>query len=125
MTTSVPEPPGHLAAAGEAYWREVLEEWAIEPHLLPVLENACSQLDRIAQSRNRVRRDGLIVLDKTGNKPIAHPALSVERQAMKTHLQLAAALKLKDDPDPIAVQARLKRGGRPRKDDDYTPQRAQ
>ncbi len=124
-TEAIPDPPPYLASAGTGYWRIVLGDWDLEPHLLDVLANASLQLDRIAACRNRVRRDGLTIEGPNG-KPIAHPALSVERQAMKAHLQLVQALGLKDPPAPAPkaiTPSGLKRG-RPPKDSDYTPARA-
>lgn len=122
MSAAPPEPPGHLATSGARYWAEVVGEWDLEAHQLAILENACTALDRIAQCRNRVRRDGLTITDKTG-KAVTHPALAVERQAMRLHAQLVRALQLEDEPEPAPKPVRNK-GGRPPADRNYTPRRA-
>jgi len=122
MPDDAPAPPGHLATAGAEFWRATVAEWDIEPHLLGVLDAACVALDRIAQCRNRIRREGLTVPDKSG-KPTAHPALAVERQAMRLHAQLVKALGLEDEPEPSPAVGRANKGGRPRQPSSFTPRR--
>lgn len=121
MTDQYIEPPEHLQAAGRRYWREVMAEWELEPERLAILENACGCLDRIAQCRNRVRRDGLTVASSRDGRPVAHPLLSAERQAQSLHAQLVKALGLNDEPAPSERFGRANKGGRPPSSTTYTP----
>lgn len=111
--TPIPAPPAHLGTGGRRYWREVLEEWELDVEKLAILENACACLDRIAQCRNRLRREGMTVKSARDGRPVAHPLLSVERQAQRLHAQLVAALALKDEPERPTTPSGATRG-RPR-----------
>jgi hypothetical protein len=123
--TAIPNPPSHLASAGAAFWREVVSDWELESHGLQILAQAAALLDRIAQARNRIRREGVVVEGKNGK--VANPALSIERQSMRVFSQLIGQLKLEDEPAPAHTATRVTRsprpdkGGRPPARGNFTP----
>lgn len=87
-------PPRHLAAAGRGLWRATVDEYAIaEPHRRAVLAAACECLDRMAEARAAIARDGLIV---AGGRygPAAHPAVAIERDQKRLLLSALATLDL-------------------------------
>jgi len=96
-TPKTPAPPAHLGKDGARFWRETVQEWGIEDHLLPTLASAAACLDRIATARNRIKRDGLLMTGSRGAL-VAHPAVQVERQQATTHAALVKSLDLKDNP---------------------------
>ena len=61
----------------------------------PVIEALCSQVSTLRKCRKLVATDGVIVRDGKNN-PIEHPALGVERSALKQIATLTAKWRKSD-----------------------------
>ena len=88
MTAKPPSPPEHLSAEATALWGEVLGDYELEAHHLRILQAACEALDRAAEARAAIERDGAYIEGRFGMK--AHPALAIERDS---RTQLLRALR--------------------------------
>jgi len=61
-------------------WREIAGNYPVSSDL--ELEAVCGLVHRLRDARERIEKDGIIVLDKAGH-PVPHPALETERQAQR------------------------------------------
>jgi phage terminase small subunit len=96
MPDPAPAPPDHLSAESRKLWRELVEAFAFEPAELRLLRLALEALDRSAQARRAIKRDGLFVLDRFETLR-AHPAVDVELKSRRAFAQLVAHLDLPED----------------------------
>lgn len=104
-----PAPPRHLHAAGRDLWRAVVASFAMdEPHRRAVLVMAAECLDRIAEARAAIERDGAY-LDGGRYGAKAHPAIAVERDQKRLAMTALAMLDL----DLSASNLVRPRGDRP------------
>lgn len=76
------EPPEHLRPVERDAWTDVVEALgpAAEAAPLPALEALACQVARMRDARRRIEAEGEIVLDAR-DRPVPHPALTIERQA--------------------------------------------
>lgn len=95
----LPSPPGHLKSATKAWWRYVVENFEMEPTHLHLLRLACEALDRAAEARQTLAKDGTTYLDRFG-APRKHPAVGIEEQARLAFARLVRELDLEGDPHP-------------------------
>lgn len=74
--------PAHLPDAEKTIWDEVIERWGEGADRIesPELEAYCGQVARLREAQKRISTEGLVISDPKGN-PIAHPAISIEKQA--------------------------------------------
>ncbi len=99
-------PPKHLRPATKAWWSTVVHDYHLEPHHVLLLTAACESLDRAAQGREAVEKDGAFFVDRHGaRKP--HPGLQVERDSRALFSRLLRELGLDVDA-PDAPRARGK-----------------
>jgi hypothetical protein len=104
MTTA--RPPRDLGKSGREFWRDVQSSYSItDPAGLSLLEVACRALDRMAEARAVIERDGLVIA-KTGR---ANPACKIEQDSANRYLSAHRALHL--DIEPLADS--LSRGENP------------
>lgn len=109
------EAPGHLAREGKRFWAEIAAEYHedFEEFEWQLLRLACEALDRGAQARRAIRRQGLVYLSPQGS-PVARPEVTIERQARAAFGQLVKQLGLGeiddegegDEPQPTAQRGR-------------------
>ena len=90
------KPPKNLGKTGRNYWKTVATEFQVPEDRADLLAAACVQLDRAAQAREAIARDGLTVRDKYDQVKI-HPAVECERQAHLAFLRLQRELGLDVD----------------------------
>src|SRR5262249_10117746 len=79
VPVELPPPPEHLSPAMQAWWRKVMQDYALDEHHLRLLEAACDAWDRMVQARETLREEGLTVTTKHGSKK--HPAADIERDS--------------------------------------------
>lgn len=91
------KPPRHLRKLTKAWFRSVVESYLLEPHHLKVLTNACEALDRAAEAREAISKDGAYVKNRFGEST-KHPALTVERDCWIVFARLLRELDLDVEP---------------------------
>jgi P27 family predicted phage terminase small subunit len=94
--STVPTPPKHLSAESKALWSSLLTDWEMTDDMLAILRNALEANDRVIEAKNILDKDGLIVIDRFGQKQ-KHPAASIERDNRALMARLLASLKLETE----------------------------
>jgi phage terminase small subunit len=89
----VPDPPAHLSPAMQAWWRQVMTDYELEPHHARLLELACDSYDRLVEARTTIRAEGLT----KGSR--RHPAVAIELDSRLQFARLLRELDL-DAPAP-------------------------
>jgi hypothetical protein len=73
-----PSPDPFKTTEANTLWREVGANWLLDVHHREVLRQACDTVDRIAECKALVDRDGPVMVDRWGqSKP--SPAALLER----------------------------------------------
>jgi P27 family predicted phage terminase small subunit len=86
--------PRTLGPAGRRLWRAIQAEYEIaDAASLNILESLCQVSDRLAECREAIARDGLVV-EGSGGQPRPHPLLQTEAEARRALLAHARALRL-------------------------------
>jgi phage terminase small subunit len=75
------------------WWRDVVNEYALEQHHERLLTLAGEALDRVEQARKALDEHGLTFIDKAG-RPHARPEVAVERDARIGFARLVRELDL-------------------------------
>jgi hypothetical protein len=105
-TTNLPQPPRKFGAAGTAFWNQVQGEYAVDDAAgREILAQACTTVDRLAELRAAIERDGEVYYLR--NMPKVHPALKTEMAERHSLTRLLAALGIVFEPLKTA-------GGQPR-----------
>ena len=91
--------PGHLSRDAKAWWRDVVQDYGLDPHHLKLLRAACEAWDRHEQARKAVRKHGLTYTDRFG-QPRARPEVAIERDSRIQFARLLRELDLEGEPDP-------------------------
>lgn len=91
--TGMDQPPAHLRSATKLFWRWVTAQYELEPPHTNLLTLAYEALDRCAEAREILAREGLTVKDDRGN-PRPHPLLSAERASQVAHARLMREIGL-------------------------------
>jgi P27 family predicted phage terminase small subunit len=94
--TAIPAPK-HLRTDGRSHWECVLSTFAFDDHDLPLLQSACEQLDRAAEARAIVSKEGVTIVDRFGQKR-EHPAVATERAAHLAFVRIERELSLQIPP---------------------------
>lgn len=85
--------PRHLRPETARWWRQVNEDYALEPHHIRLLTLAAEAYDRCAEAREQLEKDGLTVPTGSGGlKP--HPCVAIERDARIAFARLIRELDL-------------------------------
>jgi P27 family predicted phage terminase small subunit len=86
------EPPDHLPAEAQEFWREsvtrLIEVGIVDRVDVPVLEQLCTQYARIRQAQRVLAEDGHFVRGSVGQLR-EHPAMKIERDATQLFLKIA------------------------------------
>jgi P27 family predicted phage terminase small subunit len=107
--TIIKPPPG-ISAESRRWWQRVRDEYGIgDPGGLMILASACEAFDRMRQAQRRLKREGLTVTDRFGQRK-AHPLTLVERDSRASMLSALRQLNL--DIEPLRD-----RPGRPGRED--------
>ena len=93
---SVRKPPDHLSALARAFWQSVVTEYQVDDApALELLRLAAEALDRGAQARDVLDRDGITCVDRWGQVR-AHPACAIERDSRIGVARLLRELRVLD-----------------------------
>jgi len=98
IPAELPPPPDHLSPAMQAWWRQVMEDYELDPHHLRLLEAACDAWDRMVEARDVLREEGLTVT--TEHRTKKHPAADIERDSRLAFARLLRELDLDAEPPP-------------------------
>ena len=66
-------PPSTLGKTGKKLWKDLLEGWDIQREQFVLLQALCESQDRISELTEMLKREGLVVEDRFGQKR-PHPA---------------------------------------------------
>jgi|tagenome__1003787_1003787.scaffolds.fasta_scaffold20875899_3 phage terminase small subunit len=109
MPTTPAPPPGHLSTKAAAVWRETLQAYDLAAHELEVFRLALEAMDRAAQARRTLRREGLYRMNRFDDL-VPHPAIKVEKDAAAACSRMLAQLALPElEADAPALPAPLRR----------------
>jgi|SRR5690349_7709326 phage terminase small subunit len=106
-------PPSHLSAPSKRWFRQVCEDYALEPHHYKLLTLCCTAWDRAEEARVAIERHGLVYIDRFGC-PRSRPEVAVERDARVAYARLLRELDLDAEPAPAPSRppllARVRKG---------------
>jgi len=89
--------PKHLSKESLEWSQRIFETYELELHHVKLLTSAAECLDRIAECRTAIKRDGVFFKDRFQNiKP--HPALQEERNHRIAFAKLVRELNLSEEP---------------------------
>lgn len=103
--------PGHLKAAGRAWWLEVVSHFDLEGHHERLATLAGEALDRAVAAREAIDKHGATYVDRFG-VPRARPEIAIERDSRIAFARLLRELRLDREPDDARPPGL--NGGRPR-----------
>jgi P27 family predicted phage terminase small subunit len=100
-----PPPPDYLSAAMQAWWKQVMANYELEPHHIHLLQAACEAWDRMQQARKVLAENGLSYEDSRGrHHPL--PEVAIERDSRIGFARLVRELGLDDATPPAEAGAR-------------------
>ena len=91
------EPPAHLSASAQQWWRTTVEMYVLQEHHLKLLQFAAEAWDRTQAARAQIDRDGLTVSTADGGIR-AHPCIAIERDSRLGFARLVRELDLDTEP---------------------------
>ncbi len=91
------EPPEHLSPSTADWWREITEDYLLEPHHLKLFCLACEALDRYEEARAVIAEHGITYQDRF-DQPKARPEVAVERDSRIAVSRLLRELQLDVEP---------------------------
>mgnify|MGYP003657818394 CR=1 FL=1 len=102
------QPPDHLSATVKEWWRQVVEDYALEPHHLKLLQLACEAWDSAQLARAVLGIAGTTYTDRWG-QPKARPEVAIERDSRIAFARLLREMGLESAPDESPRPPALKR----------------
>ena len=94
-----PPAPEHLRRETKAWWRSVVRDYLLEQHHLLLLQAACEALDRAAEAREILDKEGLTVPTSSGGLK-QHPAAQIEFNSRLSFARILRELDLDTEPAP-------------------------
>ena len=91
--------PGHLSKSSAAVWASVMASYELDPDAEVILVLYLEAVDRAADARKQIERDGAVVKDRF-NQLKAHPAVAIERDSALRAGRLWKSLDLEPDVAP-------------------------
>jgi phage terminase small subunit len=92
-------PPSHLSRPAKAWWRQIHNDYVLEPHHWRLLEMAHIAWDRANQARLLLETEGLTIPDRYGRHTRPHPAVKIEADSRESFARLLRQLDLEGEPD--------------------------
>lgn len=105
MARKPPVPPG-LGTAGRKLWRAVLAAKDLSAGDLRVLEDACGEADVVAAIVAALEEHGEMIVQGSQGQPVPNPLLAELRQHRAVLNTLIRGLKLPQEGQDAASQAR-------------------
>ena len=113
MREAKPRPPRHLHPETRRWFKQVAENFELEPHHLHLLTLACEARDRAEAARDTLARLGVTYQDRFG-QPRARPEVAIERDSRIGFSRLLRELGLDGAADPGESRPPGLRSGRTR-----------
>ena len=116
MKQKFPEPPKHLSNETSLWWKQLVEDYALEPHHLRLLRLACEAWDRCQQAREAIEEHGLTCQDRFGQVR-TRPEVQIERDSRIAFARILRELALdvsepgESRPPTIAGNSHLRMTG--------------
>jgi len=102
-TPAAPPPPDYLSVAMQAWWKQVMAHYELEPHHTHLLEAACSAWDRMTEARKVLAEKGLSYEDSRGrHHPL--PEVAIERDSRIGFARLVRELGLDEATPPAEAE---------------------
>ncbi|MBJ7402960.1 MAG: hypothetical protein JHD07_06515 [Bradyrhizobium sp.] len=98
------KPPSHLKSATRKWWKNVVEDFDLEPHHLRLLQLAAEAWDQAQTAREVLDRDGQTFLDRFG-QPKERPEVGILQNARISFARLLRELALDGVEGPEAPRA--------------------
>lgn len=99
------KPPSHLSNPSRAWWSEITRDWELDPASLRVLTSAAEAWDRKEDARRLLKREGIVVHDRFGQKR-EHPAVKIWEHAEASFHRACRDLGLEGEPEPSGGRRR-------------------
>lgn len=106
--SNLPKPPRGLSKEAREWWKKINDGWQLDDAALLLLGSALECFDRMRKAQGILRREGIVIRDRFGQKK-QHPATLVERDAKMALVRNLKALNL--DLEPLNLPGRP-HGGR-------------
>lgn len=90
---SRPTAPSHLRKETTEWWSQVINDYDLDAHHVKLLTLAAEAWDRCQQSREAIKRYGMIYKDRFG-QPRSRPELAVERDSRLAFARMVRELGL-------------------------------
>jgi P27 family predicted phage terminase small subunit len=99
MKQELPTAPDHLSEQTATWWRQVIDEYTLEPHHIRLLTLAAEAWDRGQQARQALLEHGVTYLDRF-QQPKSRPEVAIERDSRIAFARLIRELGLDvSEPD--------------------------
>lgn len=110
---ATPKPPAHLEKATAKWWKQVVEDFELEPHHLRLLTLAAEAWDRCQAARAIIDEMGMTYNDRF-DQPKPRPEIAIERDSRIGFARLLRELALDVEAPPEAPRMARTRdyGGR-------------
>jgi len=96
-TDPAPPPPDYLSTAMQAWWKQVMAQYVLEPHHIDLLEAACGAWDRMMEARKVLAERGLSYEDSRGrHHPL--PEIAIEQSRLQASPTAAPAPRAATPP---------------------------
>jgi phage terminase small subunit len=89
-----PEPPGNLSERAKTLWLAYAGPVLKSPGQLALFQSGLEALDRAAQARELIAKEGLTIATDRGKIAHQHPALNILKEAEATTLKVFKTLCL-------------------------------
>jgi hypothetical protein len=100
-----PRVPRGLGSAGRELWRDVTGTYALDPHELHTLREACRTADEMERVRAEMDAAPSLLAKGSMGQAVEHPLLGTLRGHRATHDKLMARLRLPDMYGNVAPTA--------------------
>lgn len=100
----LPRPPKYLRPATRRWWRQVVEDYELEPHHVMTLTAAATAWDRMEQARQILAEEGITFYDPKLNRPCQRPEVAVERDSRIAFLRALRELDLDATVTPATAR---------------------
>lgn len=105
-----PRAPAHLAPETRRWWRQVVNDFELEPHHVRLLTLAAEAWDRCTAARKALDAGGVTYRDRFG-QPKPRPEVAVERDSRIAFARLLRELQLDVQAPDDSRPPTLGRGG--------------